>query len=287
MAQDKDIWKTIFVHENNQEISFKENGKLDSKYLIAVVNIEYTNRQRHFKRLYIQNNHIESIEENDFDGIRFDEISIKFCPKLKQIHWNAFGQQSKLIKKFNSFYYLPDLTSKPNTDYDLFKLINSLICCEEIEMFSFYNELQLIKLNNLKTFIFCGYSSIKIESICDFAFYECDQIQLINFHQNHISFISENAFYFRSSNHRILQVNLCDNKMNQSSFASNCFSHFKRPTKLHLYHNKIRYLDVQMFKSLLNVSQQNQVGITKVNFNEKHFQNRWIQKLYKKRIILI
>ena len=99
MAQDKDIWKTIFVHENNQEISFKENGKLDSKYLIAVVNIKYTNPQRHFKRLYIQNNHIESIEENDFDGIRFDEISIKFCPKLKQIHWNAFGQQSKLIKK--------------------------------------------------------------------------------------------------------------------------------------------------------------------------------------------
>ena len=63
--------------------------------------------------------------------VRFYEIIQEFndeiCKNLKQIHFEAFGKQSNKIKQFSSFYQLPNLTSKPNTEYDLSKFINLLI----------------------------------------------------------------------------------------------------------------------------------------------------------------
>ena len=81
----------------------------------------------HFKELDIVNDSIESIHKNVLGKISFDKIGIRFCKNLKQIHFEAFGKQSNKIKQFSSFYQLPNLTSKPNTEYDLSKFINLLI----------------------------------------------------------------------------------------------------------------------------------------------------------------
>ena len=109
---------------------------------------------------------------------------------------------------------------------------------------------------------------------------------MISLNQNNISFISVNAFDFTSQNDKIMLINLRHSKLDQPSFVLNCFSNFKRPIKLYLNNSKITYLD-QMFKSFLNPNQLNLIGITKVNFNEKHFKNRWTKRMYNKRIILI
>ena len=57
-------------------------------------------------------------------------VHIQKCPKLKQIHWNAFGTKTENIKKF--WYDFSIFSSNPDGHYDLFKLINSLVNCEEI-----------------------------------------------------------------------------------------------------------------------------------------------------------
>ena len=128
------------------------------------------------------------------------KISIYSCPNLKRIHWNAFGQQTQYIKQFQCSSS-PKLTTKQNSNYDLFKLINSLVDCEHIYVYPFDNELQPIKLNNLKRLdLVGGYSSYMITSICSYAFCECNHIEEINLRSNNINYISENAFNFICEN---------------------------------------------------------------------------------------
>ena len=92
---------------------------------------------------------------------------------------------------------LPTLITKPNTDFDSIKLINSFVNCEMIKMSSFHHKLQPIKLTQLKKLKFSGYfSSFKITSICDHAFYECDQLELIDLQRNNTRNIGEYAFFF-------------------------------------------------------------------------------------------
>ena len=276
IAQDKDIWNTVFVDQGMKGIGFSKKGQLDFKYLIASVNYQYKNCGKHFKLLYIYNDDIESIEENDFDGIRFDEIQIK-CPNLKRIHWNAFGQQAQYIKKFEC-RYSRKLTTKQNSNYDLFKLINSLVGCEEINMESFGNELQPINLNNLKRLKLNGGSLYKITSICSYAFYECNQIELIDLSNNEISCIGENAFNFRCENDKKLTIYLEYNQLNESCFALNSLSNFKRPTELSLTENDIYYLEEKVFKPFFDENQLNEVSVSiRSGFQINNAGNRWNQ----------
>ena len=107
----------------------------------------------------------------------------------------------------------------------------------------FDNELQPIKLNNLKKLKLFGHSSLyKLTSICSYAFYECNQIELINLASNNINYISKDAFHFRCENDKKLIIILTDNKLNESSFTLNSLSNCKRPMQFNLLWNKIKYL---------------------------------------------
>ena len=141
---------------------------------------------------------------------------------LERIHWNVFGKQIRKIKQFYAYRNLPNLKSEPNTDYDLNQLVNSLVNCEKIRIKSCENQLEPIKLRKLKSLWFVGQSSsMKIQSICDFAFYQCDQIERIDLRENHINSICENAFNFRNQNDKELSINLTDNKLTGDSFTLN------------------------------------------------------------------
>lgn len=220
----------------------------------------------------------QSLEHVNFHGINYDEIFIKKCPTLERIHWKAFGNECHQIKTFYAWNQLPNLKSETNTNYDLFKLINSLVNCKGIDINSFHNELQPIKLNKLKYLSFYSESSsIKITLICDFAFYECDQIESIDFNWNNISYISENAFHFKSENDIKLEIDFNGNKLDESSFQLNSLINIKRPTKFIFIGNNIRYLNKQVFKPFLDVNQQNEIEIEERYFDENHQSNQWIQ----------
>lgn len=111
---------------------------------------------------------------------------------MRKIHWNAFGKQSKKIQLFG-LRHLPNLTNQSDGHYDMIKLINLLINCKTIyiqEVFDY--ELKPIKLNKLKKISFGSEDSlIKLESICPYAFYECDKIEEINLEKNDIHYINE------------------------------------------------------------------------------------------------
>ena len=277
--EDTEIWeqKIVFVDETTKTVSFDKKGKLKLKYIMEVINVKYKNYNKYFNELIIENEDIESIERNDFSEIRFDKIVIKVCPNLKQIHWQAFGKNTQSIKDFYVDKYLPKLESGSNTDYDLYKLINSLINCETIHMNSFDDQLQPIKLRNLKRFTCSGNPIHLVNSICSYAFYECDQIERINLSWNNIRCIDEHAFHFRNQNNKTLTIDLYKIQLDESSFALNSLINFKRPTKLKLKGNYIKYLDEQVFKPFFNANQDNRILINKDSFNVDHKSNQWNQ----------
>ena len=265
--------KLVYIDECVNRLRFCTKGILDFKNLLKDL------KKKHFAEVIIENEDIESIEDGDFNEISFDGVNVNYCPKLKRIHWNAFGMQSDQIKTFNAWNIndnsLPNLISETNTDYDLIKLINSLTNCEQIKMYSLNDELQPIKLHNLKIItIYGNNSSIKIKSINDFAFYECDKIEEIHLGWNNISFISENAFHFRNQNDKELIINLYCNNLNESSFALNSLSNFKRPTKLKLDSNQIIYLSEEVFKPFLDANQCNEIEIENTYFDVKNNKNQ-------------
>ena len=77
---------------------------------------------------------------------------------------------------------MPKFISESNTQCNLYELINRLIGYEYIEIAPFDNQLKPIKLNKLKTVKLGAHDySIKIHSINDYAFYECDSIEKLLF----------------------------------------------------------------------------------------------------------
>ena len=265
--------KKVFVNEAKKEIRIYDKQELDLKDLFKLLDTTWyimNKNDKHFKILIIVNRLLESIDEDILGEISFDKIVIGFCPKLKRIHWNAFGKQTKIIKVFSASHEFTKLISEPDSDYDLMKLINSLVECEEIHIEPFHPELQPIKLNKLKILDLNGkHSSIKISSICDYAFNECNQIQKINLKNNNISYISEHAFYFENESYENLEIDLQFNNLNHSSFATDALVNFKRPVKINLNGNEIKIISEEVLK-FLNLNQQNGIQFDESNENSRN-----------------
>ena len=268
--------KSVFINEN-EKVIINCRDEMDLKILFRFIRLFSENSS--FKKLIIECQLLHSIEEDILEDIGFDEIYIQSCMNLKRIHWNAFGKQTEKIKIFTAWNNLPILRSERNTDYDLFKLINSLVNCDVIATKSFENEVKPIKLSKLKKLAIDGlYSTVKITSICDFAFYECDQIEEIQLTNNNISYISEKSFCIKNNGNGYqnmnLVIDLSSNKLNENSFAMNSLVNFKRPAKLILRDNNMSYLPDKLYKSFLVANQGNEIIIDDKKFYKNYKQNQ-------------
>lgn len=208
---------------------------------------------KHFDRLEILNfKTITSLDEITFGKLIFNEITIVGWKYLERIRLDSFKEISNQIKIFNVINS-PSLVSQPNSDYDLNELINSLTNCEELRFKPFQKELKQIQLVNLKVFSFDGVgSSVKIESIEDYAFYECDKLEYIFLQKNNINLIGERSFHFKNESNTILTIFLSENKLNGESFSLNSLNNIKRPIRLYLNDNQIEYLKEDIFKSFIS-----------------------------------
>lgn len=284
----RDFMKTKFnieFSDDNSGITISEMNIFGQPNLKNVFKIiEKNSKTKYFKQMYIENHLIESIDENTFGKISFENI-VLYCLNLKQIHCNAFGKHNNEKIKFISLTFNEDLRNQLDSDYDLFKLINSLVNCQSIVISSLYNKLQPIKLNKLKQISLMGFNSSKIFSICDYAFYQCDQLELIHLGWNHINYISKHAFHFRNTNKKMLKIYLCFNDLNEDSFAIDSLINFKRPVKLNLCANKLYYLKDEIFIPFLLLNQANKVKIDKQVFDENQkakYRSQINRKYYKK-----
>ena len=285
--------KKLYFNYSNQTKDPSENEEInllvrDTNIWSEKLDLFNEKSPNHVEMLKIEENNIESIEENDFNEIRIDKIEIRDCP-IKRIHWSAFGKHSENVKELIARDKITNLKSYPKTDYDLFKLINSLLNCELIYIKSFHAELQSINLSNLRKLWFDGLdSSIKITSICDFAFKYCDKLEWLNLSENYITYISTNAFCFKNHNDSPLELQLKRNYLQNASFAINSLNKMNRPVKLDLEGNdnqRIEYLDEDVFKSFFDANKLNQIFVDKNYFHERHDRNAWNQSAdYKNRI---
>ena len=97
-------------------------------------------------------------------------------------------------------------------------------------------------MTNLKLTFNRLYSTTTIQSISNYAFYDCDSIEEIDLSGNKIAIINENQFHFRNPNDKTLKIDLTYNRLNEDSFPVDSLVNFKRPAKLYVKNNEISNL---------------------------------------------
>lgn len=258
----------IIFGRGNRTAMIQPYENVDWKFLFEAIE-HHLSKDKHLEEFTIENQYLERISENFTGAIRIDRVRIRNSPKLKYMHWNSFGNQAKFIKQFHA---AANLTTINDSDYDLFKLINSMENSEEIIMNSFDSKLRQIELKELKKLSFNGlHSSTKIEEILDNAFYNCDKIESIDLKNNDIIYIGEKAFNLKYKNDKRLVIYLNDNKLYSHSFALNSLANFKRPVTLDLSGNFIKNLDVKVFKPFFDSNPANIILIYPYFCNYKWF----------------
>ena len=224
--------KLVYVDEEKRIIEFSKEKQLDLKSLLQAVSSKC--EDKHFRELRIDNQLLESIQDDVLGEITVEVINIEGCKNLKKIHKNAFGKSTDKIKKFNAMAFdsrAPNLKTESNTDCDLDQLFNSLVNCKEIHIKSYKSEVVGIMLRNLKKLcITHHFATEMLTSIQDYAFYDLESIEMIGLCGGFINCISENAFNFKNSSDKLLEINLWSN-LNEESFALNSLTKFKRPVK--------------------------------------------------------
>ena len=280
----------VFVDEEKRIIEFSKEDPLDLKSLLQAVSSKYENK--HFKELKIDNEFLESIQDDILGEITVEVINIEGCKNLKKIHKNAFGKSTDKIKKFDAMAFdsrAPNLKTEPNTDYDLDQLFNSLVNCEEIHIKPYKSEVGGIMLRNLKTLcITHHFATETITSIQDYAFYHLESIESIGLTACSFKFISENAFHFKNASDQLLEINLWDCQLTEECFAPNSLTNFRRPVKFDWQFNDSAYLKEEIFKPFLDADQRNEVVVTEDYFEPDDERNQWNQndENYKNRVIL-
>ena len=256
--------KRIFIIGDNLKV---ENINVIFEKLNEICSIE------HFDMLCFTNIPlIDVINEIHFGKFIFDKIFIDSAINLVKIHTNAFR---KIVDKIQEFHLtdLPKLISE-ECDYGINQLIHSLINCKIIKIQSFQGNLIPIKLSNLKQIWIDGNNSYKqIKTIEDYAFYECDQLEMIVLQNNDITEIKEFAFSFKSNSSTII-IRFRYNKLTNQAFHINSLSNINRPIKLRFEERTLQHLNKEIFKPFFEKSFENIISFS--NFNIYNPKNYWI-----------
>ena len=255
------------IVEGNEEIDFK-----------IVANQLVENQNLKFFDLIISNPKIKSIDSLTFNRIAFEKITIKKeAANLKHIDVNAFGDSSESIEHL-------DIQNELSNNISITNLSKSFKSLKEIYTISPNQIKGTFELPNLLYLIIDGSQSIKLKSIDDYAFYECDNLRYLNLSDNEIEQITENLFNFRKASDELLTLKLKRNKLNSLSFKRDSLSKFNRPVELILNHNQITYLDEDVFKSFF-VCDLNKIDLHDNQFlGSKNDKNKWLEKVYEEKV---
>jgi hypothetical protein len=220
--------------------------------------------QKHFEEFWLKNHGIYELEDNVFNGIRFNNIIIDEAMNLTKISTNAFngtaddilelnligknqlGKDGKIEELFDVFSSLPNLI----------KIHLNIETIDKIPENAFKNKqinLTEIELDYWKDGT--GHGSIK--TIGNNAFFHLQNLQFLSFGYQSIDFIPKNAFDFELASNKTLSIDLRDNNLNDTSFESGVFANTKRPLQIYLRNNKLTYLDEKIFGLYLENDKNN------------------------------
>ncbi len=206
--------------------------------------------QKHFEEFWLKNHGITELEDNVFNGIRFNNIKIDEAMNLTKISANAFNRTANDIVGF-------DLSGKNQLGKDgkikeLFDVFSSL-------PIAFKN-----KQTNLTDIDFDYWkdetSHGSIKTIGNNAFFNLNNLQHLSFGYQPIDSIPKNAFDFELASDKKLLIYLHENNLNDSSFESGVFTNTKRPLYIYLRNNKLTYLDEKIFGLYLKNDKNNEIN---------------------------
>jgi hypothetical protein len=210
--------------------------------------------QKHFEIFWLKNHGITELEDNVFNGIRFNNIKIDEAMNLTKISANAFNGTADDIVEF-------DLNGKNQLGKDgkvkeLFDVLSSLPNLRKLQLsIETINKIPENAFKNKQinlTYIYFDYSKDEkshgsIKTIGNNAFFNLNNLQFLSFGYQSIDFLPKNAFDFKLASNEKLTIYLHENNLNDTSFESGIFANSKRPLYILLKNNKLTYLDEKIF----------------------------------------
>ena len=221
-----------------------------------------TGQKLQFEELYINDDSIEIIEKNFFQGIKFEKITFENCTNLKSIDEKAFAHTEMEIIIFK---VIGD--NQIENSNALFNVISRMINLEmlriedtkiiQIPDYAFHpiNGIQY-NLTHISFDSRCTHGAIK--KLGNFPFYYLPNLVHIDLSCLSINKISKDAFVFKTDYNltkntklKKLYIDLSLNRITQTTFEDEFVIRTNRPTELILNYNPIEYLDEKLLKMFL------------------------------------
>ena len=240
------------------------NEQINMKTLFQDISDYVQNDMKHFKRLYLSNANVKSLESNIFNKITFDEIHIYRCNNLESIDNDAFDGTDQVTSVL-SIKFNPKLKPPGNT---LFQIIRKFVNLKKLTLgvdnlpvvpsdaFKPTNQLpsQLTEIEFLSNY---GQSSWKV--ITKNAFASLGQLNKISFTSASLDTVEEYAFASTNKSTARLTIDFTNSMgHNIKAFKPNCLAGINRPVTLLLgtphdeTHQKIlNYLDEKVFSDFV------------------------------------
>lgn len=237
--------------------------------------------QKHFKKLTIYKtenlslDHYLVLNESSFWDITFDEFE---ATQIKMINNNAFGKSSSTIKRINNLFESDGhfLSNSP-PNYDVWKVLNSLINVEIVELGLNINEIppEAFKAKtNLKSISIHSYNQITIKRL---SFLNLDNLVELKFVSSNIKKIQNEAFNFNSTSTKTFNLTFEQCNFNSDSFEPKSFDGIKPTFQIEFSSSKLNFISESTFKSVLN-NANNIIRFNHSYLNCSDCRNQWMIK---------
>ncbi|OTF78029.1 hypothetical protein BLA29_005528 [Euroglyphus maynei] len=177
---------------------------------------------------YMIDTGLESLENNLFENIHFENVYLQNCPKLLFLNEYTFGNESRLFVR-NIYLNTTNLSDHSRLKRKTFKALSSLRNLNVLEFQS--HSIRTLpykafnKFTNVKIIRFYNPEQrghlIRIESK---AFYRATFVEEIDLKNNQIKQIGSYAFQFQRYSPHELRIYLSGNDLHTDSFELNAFN---------------------------------------------------------------
>jgi Leucine-rich repeat (LRR) protein len=261
--------------------------KFNLKQIFKAIDSNLAENEKHFKSFVLANTSITELEENTFYDITFDGILIFWNKDLRLINTKSFGATGKVTKKLE-ISFSPIEHKSP--DYDFFEFLSSLtnikeITCKQLNISEIPSE-AFRSQNVLNELTHLSLASSGIKHLGGMAFYESNNLELLDLSNNPIETIPYMAFQMKNPSNKRLEIDLdFMDILNGLGFKDSSLSYIRRPTILSIVGNLgFTYLNESVFKPFLESNPENRIHIkNSLSFVENSIdcndcKNYWIKK---------
>jgi hypothetical protein len=242
-------------------ISCGGNQTIDLKTIFDGLSSNLEEGNKHFRQFSLSNTALSELLENTFGNITFDYISINGAKNLTRFQTNTFTGINQSIKEFD--VHNTPLNNYPQ-NYYIFTAFSSMTNLEVLNIM--YTNLEEIPenafrpLNGLQNNLSSiNFYNNKISKIGNNAFKYLNSLTELQFISNSVDIIPENAFSFSDTSEKRLYIFVTDCHLKSTSFSIGAFNHLNRPTTIFLNSwlndsNNITFLDQRIFEPFFNTN---------------------------------